>query len=128
MAATNDSRKMLYDVLVTACDRVYYEEADDDAVLPYIVFSFPSETDAYKNRVRKLLSVNVFDVRRSDYNAESEIEDLTDEVDRLLDHNVVYYGDVIGWCRHMNRISVPFPQDSNMMQRELTYELRMYKE
>lgn len=125
---TNDLRQAVYDKLVAVGQDVYYETAPDHAKLPYIVYSFPSELISYQKRIVKLLQIDLYDVEREGYNVKEKIELTADNVDAVIDYVPLAYGSVIGWCRRLNRIGVPFPEGTNLMQRELTYELKTYKE
>ena len=125
---TNDLRQAVYNAISVLGIDVYYENAPDTVQLPYMVYSFPSEYNAYKKRVTKVLQIDLYDVAREGYNVESEIEQTADNINTALDYVPLAYGSVIGWCKRLNRIGVPFPDGSNLMQRELTYELKTYKE
>lgn len=54
-------QKQIYTFLKTKADRVYYENAPDDAIYPYIVYDFPSSLENYSNREDFMLEIDVWD-------------------------------------------------------------------
>ena len=122
----NDCRKIVYDKLIALCPRVYYQQAPQGAVFPYVVFVFPTEGRQYKHQVERMLEVNVYDSSDSGYNVALEIENLTDSIDKVLDYQTGNYGDIRAWFRRIGRTAIPYPSDSNIWRRELLYVYTTY--
>lgn len=54
-------QKQIYDFLKTKSDRVYFEDAPDNATYPYIVYDMPSSFENYSNREDFLLEIDFWD-------------------------------------------------------------------
>ncbi len=81
-----DVRTIVYQQLSTLTDNVYYEVAPDDAILPYIVYSFPSDGRVYKNQSVSDLQIDIYDADRDGYNVSREIYNTLREGVILVDY------------------------------------------
>jgi hypothetical protein len=124
----NDLRKIVYDKLATVLANVYFDRAKQGTTFPYAVFSFPAEGRHYKEQVARELEVSLYDVAKSGYNVASAIEDMADEIVRVLDYSTGSHGDTSVWFRIDNRIETPFPDGVDMWGRTLQFTARTYKE
>jgi hypothetical protein len=124
-----DLRVVVTDVLSTVCANVFYQQAPDHAVIPYIVYGFPSEGRSYKEKVALYLQVDLFDAERDDdsYFVGVEIDRLADRVDELFDYGSFHQGETSFWMKRTGRVSVPFPDGVHIWSRQLTYEVRTYR-
>ena len=77
---TNDLKKLIQEKLKTITTNVYYEQANDNALYPHIVFSFKEVNLGDLSRQDYTLYVDVWDKSRSTYN----VEELADKVEDLL--------------------------------------------
>lgn len=77
---TNDLKKLIQEKLKTITTNVYYEQANDNALYPHIVFSFKEVNLGDLSRQDYMLYVDVWDKARSTYN----VEELADKVEDLL--------------------------------------------
>jgi len=122
-----DVRKIVYQQLITLSLPVHYEIAPDDAILPYIVYSFPTDGRKYKNQTVSDLQVDIYDAERNDYNVAREIDSLINEVEGLLDYKSFFQGGSSFWFKRTTRQAIPFPEDSNIWARQLVFETRIYR-
>ena len=77
---TNDLKKLIQEKLKTITTNVFYEQANDNALYPHIVFSFKEVNLGDLSRQDYMLYVDVWDKARSTYN----VEELADKVEDLL--------------------------------------------
>lgn len=122
-----DVRTIVYQQLSTLTDNVYYEVAPDDAILPYIVYSFPSDGRVYKNQSVSDLQIDIYDADRDGYNVSREIDNTLREVVILFDYKSFSQGESSFWMKQTSRQAIPFPEDSNMWARQLIFETRIYR-
>lgn len=122
-----DVRKVVYQQLIKVCPNVYYEDVPHDAVLPYIVYSFPSNGRLYRNQSVSDLQVEIYDVDRDGYNVSVEIDRTVSDVERLFDYQSFSQGETSFWFRLTGRTALPFPDDVNIWSRRLVFETRIYK-
>ena len=91
-----------------------------DAVLPYIVYSFPSNGRLYRNQSVSDLQVEIYDVDRDGYNVSVEIDRTVSEVEQLFDYQSFSQGETSFWFRLTGRTALPFPDDVNIWSRRLS--------
>lgn len=123
----NDVRKVLYQLLKTLGIDVYYEIAPDDAILPYIVYSSPTDGRVYKNQVVSDVQIDIYDAERDGYNVAVEIDNYLKEVESLLDYKSFAEGNSSFWFKRTSRQAIPFSEDSNIWARQLVFETRIYR-
>lgn len=129
----NNLRKIVYDILLrvpSLQSNVYFMEAPQDANLPYVVFTFPTQGRSHREQQEMAVQVDIYDCERGGYNVANQIEDLTDNINLELDYTTGrmdnQYGSKAYWFRNTSRISVPYPQESNIWHRELRYTVKTY--
>lgn len=130
----NNLRKIVYEKLLKVSGlgtNIYYMKAPQDATLPYAVFYFPSEGRTHKEQAEEVLEINIYDCEKGNYNVANQIEQLTDNIDFEFDYSTEstdnYSNNYSYWFRKTGRISVPYPQESNIWHRELRYNMKSYK-
>ena len=77
---TNELKKFLQTKLKTIANKVYYEQADDDALYPHIVFNFRTIDLGDLSRQDYILEIDLWD-KGLDTNA---IDKMADDVENLL--------------------------------------------
>jgi hypothetical protein len=122
-----DIRKVVYEQLATICDNVYYEDVPHASLLPYIVFSFPSNGRMYRNQVVSDMQVDIYDVDRDGYNVSVGIDRTVMEVERLFDYRSFSEGETSFWFKIRTRTAIPFPNDVNIWARQLVFETKIYR-
>jgi len=80
MSRSNDLRKLVQSQLKTVCDKVYYRQADSDAMYPHIVFKMRSINTGDLSRSDYILQIDVWDKSSSNL----RVIDLADEVEDAL--------------------------------------------
>jgi hypothetical protein len=118
-------RDIVYNALSAVCDRVYYQEAPQGAIYPYVVYSFPSEEWQLKDQERYILEVLVYDIDKNGYNVANEIESLTRKLDDVLNYKSLESADNKAWFYRVSRLALPYVE--NIWRRELRYRMRNYR-
>jgi len=77
---TNELKKLLQTKLKTITNDVYYEQADDDALYPHIVFSFRTIDLGDLSRQDYILEIDLWDKGTST----TAIDKMADDVENLL--------------------------------------------
>lgn len=122
-----DIGEVVYNSIKEHCDRVYYQEPPEDAIIPYVVYQFPNEGRAYKDQVELYLEINIFDAERDDYNVSFEIDSLADNINLSLDHKSFLNGSTSFWMKRTSMIRVPFPEDVHIWSRQLEFQIKTYR-
>jgi hypothetical protein len=121
-------RKIVFSKVSPLCSNLFYEEAPQDTAYPYVVFSFPSNGRAYKGQVQRELELAIYDAPKSGYNVATAIDNLADEITRVLDYTTGAQGDLSAWFKFEQRTEIPFPDGTTMWGRILRFTAHTYKE
>jgi hypothetical protein len=113
-------RKAIQAILATV-GTVYYQQAHDNAVYPYLVYDFPNSTDD------GTLERFVMDLDGWDDKADTTaLETLMDEADTLLHRANLYTEDkVCASIYRENRLSLT-DEDRRIRRRKIIYQVRTY--
>lgn len=124
----NNLKKIVYEKLVTVLPNVYFDRALQGTTFPYVVFSFPNEGRHYKDQVVREVEVSLYDTSKTGYNVSQAIDDMADEIIRVLDYKTGSQGVISVWFKIENRIETPFPDGVDVWGRTLQFTARTYKE
>ena len=101
-------------------NRVYHEEAQQGAELPYVVYNFPNSTEYY-DRIDFILEVDIWGT--ASYTL--DIEELTGIIDSHL-HRMHYVDGTLQVSMYrLNRLAIPDP-DISIRRRQLRYQVHTY--
>jgi hypothetical protein len=104
--------------------KVYPERASSEAQFPYVVFNFPTTSDAIV-RDDIILEVDIWDSKRSGYDVLSAIEQLTTQVDNTLKNLKELDNDTFYKFERVTRLNLKDP-DTNIFRRQLRYLVKKY--
>lgn len=98
--------------------RVYYEDAPDDALFPYIVYSFGA---SYSNRYNEIvpLDIDVWDNNSSSANVDEIVADLKRNLEGLR-----YIDDEIQFVLYYDRMLDTDSEDKTLKRKTVSFELR----
>ncbi len=116
----NSLLKIVKNHLKTKHDRVYHEEAPNNAKYPYIVFEI---TQGLKNSMRDdlILMVDIWDRNKDTM----PIEDLTDTIDKLFHEANLPSENVLPTFYRETRLKVDDP-DKTLKRRQLRFAIHTY--
>lgn len=77
---TNDLKKLIQTKLKTLTTNVYFEQAQDNAIYPHVVFTFRTIDLGDLSRQDYILDVDVWDKGTTTFN----VDDLSDKIEDLL--------------------------------------------
>lgn len=118
---TNDLNKLIQTKLKTLVSNVYYEQANDDALYPHIVFSFRDINLGDLSRQDYILEVDVWDKGRSPY----RVEELCDNVEDLLHCENLPQDRILPTFYKIDRKSIIDP-DKNIKHRQIRFQIQNY--
>lgn len=117
-------RKALQSLLLSIHDEVYYEEAPDNAVYPYIVYNLADSND--EDSVEQImLEVDAWDTPIN--NNTIPLETLVGNVDNLLNRKIISVKGVFFSIYRENRRNVP-DSDKRIRRRQYEYQIRVMGE
>lgn len=115
-------KEAIKSILVTLHARVFYNDAPQDAVFPYVVFNLPNSVDSgtLENFV---LDIDVWD----DNSDTTDLETLIDNIDTALHKKSVVIDDKLGFIIYReNRMNLT-DEDVRVKRRKYIYQLRSYE-
>lgn len=118
---TNELNKLIKTKLKTLTTNVYYEQANDDALYPHIVFSFREINLGDLSRQDYILEVDVWDKSRSPYN----VEQLADNVEDLLHCKNLPQTNILPTFYKIDRKSIIDP-DKDIKHRQIRFQIQNY--
>lgn len=122
MAKVIDIRRELQRLIKTVHARVYYENATDTTVFPYVVFNLPNSIDS-GDLENFVLDVDFWD---DDQNT-TTLETLCDNVDAILHKKNVVISDSVGFVIYRdNRLNNVTDDDERIRRRKYIYQCRSY--
>ena len=118
---TNDLNKLIQTKLKTLTTNVYYEQANDNAMYPHIVFSYREVNLGDLSRQDYILEVDVWDKARSPYN----VEELSDKVEDLLHCQNLPQDKILPTFYKIDRKAIIDP-DKNIKHRQIRFQIQNY--
>lgn len=118
---TNNLNKLIQTKLKTLTTNVYYEQANDNAMYPHIVFSYREVNLGDLSRQDYILEVDVWDKARSPYN----VEELSDKVEDLLHCQNLPQDKILPTFYKIDRKSIIDP-DKNIKHRQIRFQIQNY--
>ena len=115
----NKLLKLIRESLRTQHDRVYHENAPEDAKYPYIVFNIFDGIKTHRDDL--ILTIDIWD--RND--SSMEIEDLTDKIDDFLHEKNLPNEFVLPTFYREQRLKVEDP-DKKLKRRQLRFSIQTY--
>lgn len=113
-------RKALLALLETIHPRVYFEDAEDDAVMPYVVFDYPNSL-TQEEQERFMMDIDVWD----DNADTTELETLAESIWNKLHKHHHIDNDIQFSINRQNRGTLR-DDDPRIRRRKQTYEIRYY--
>ena len=118
---TNDLKKLIQTKLKTLTSNVYYEEANDNAMFPHIVFSFHEIDLGDISRQDYILEVDIWDKSKSTYN----VEELSDKVEDLLHCENLPQDHILPTFYKIDRKPILDP-NKNIKHRQVRFQIQNY--
>ena len=118
---TYELRKALRATMLTVVDRVYYDQAPDNATFPYVVFDLLELTHE-DGRTLMEMEVNILDYGTSTTTA----EDIADELQSML-HKADYINAYIQYSIYRGLRQKVEEEDKQLIRRRLTFEIHMHE-
>lgn len=122
-------QKQIYAFLKTKCDRVFYEDAPDDAIYPYVVYDFPSSLENYSNREDFMLDVDIWDNATNTKPIETLVGDINGDGDidipTGLHRKLIYINGVSAKIYKEGRFNIR-DEDKRIKHRQLKYRIQTY--
>jgi hypothetical protein len=114
-------RKYLLILLKSIHPRVYFEQAPDNAVYPYIVYNLPNSFE------EGIMEQFVLDIDAWDNSKDTtSLETLIDSVDQSLHRKVAVVNDTMAFIFYReNRLSLT-DDDPRIRRRKYVYQIRTY--
>lgn len=119
---TNSLRKTVISRLRTVSQKVYFEQAPDDAGFPHVVVSFGSIVNDDFNRSDIIISMDVWDRDSEAYN----IEELCDSIEALFNNANVPNAQILPTFFLVNRLSLT-DEDKGLKHRVIKVVAENYK-
>lgn len=117
-------RKALFSLLSSIHSEVYYEEAPDDAVYPYVVYNLVDSSDE-SSMEQVMLEVDAWATPIN--NNTIPLEELIGTIDKYLDKKVININGVFFSIYKENRRNVP-DSDKRIRRRQYEYQIRVMGE
>lgn len=118
---TNELKKFLQTKLKTIANKVYYEQADDDALYPHIVFNFRTIDLGDLSRQDYILEIDLWD-KGLDTNA---IDKMADDVENLLQGQNLPQTGILPTFYLYDRKSILDP-DKDIKHRLIRFQIQNY--
>lgn len=114
-------RKAINTALKTVHPRIYYQDAPDDAVFPYLVYDLPNSVDD------GYLEQFVLDVDGWDNSTDTtNLETIMDNVNKSLD-GMTRTADSLSMSFYLDNRLTLLDDDSRIRRRKYTYQVRTYQ-
>lgn len=107
------------------CPRTYNNNANEDAIFPYVVFNLPTTTVPESDSELVVLEINIWDYSRDSYDATINAEILTDRIEDFLKFNRELGDDHLMIFTKINRLTLNDP-DPNIRRKQLRYTIKYY--
>lgn len=105
--------------------RVFNDNANTNAIFPYVVFSINTSSIIEKNREDIIVEIDIWDYQKDNYDATVNTELLTDRIDKFL-RNVRHNGEKSVFIfEKIGRLNLP-DEDGNVKRRQLRYVVKYY--
>lgn len=114
-------RKVIESKLQAITTKTYYQDADDDATYPYLVYDFPNSNDD-GTLERFDMDVDAWD----DSTNTTALETLIDSADKALHRLTVVVGGLSMTIYRENRLSLE-DDDPRLKRRKYIYQVRTYE-
>lgn len=117
----NDLLELIFRELKKVHERVYYEDAEDEAIFPYVVFYISTGTNT-EQRHDDILVVEVWDENPDTTN----LEDITDKIEKHFDYECFNTEKVSTMAYKESRSKSEKEKKEDLSCRELRFELQTY--
>lgn len=120
--------KVLYTKLATLTTRVYSADTvpQTDVTFPYISFKAPTTNDI-ERMTQVIIEIDIWDKKKSGYDAQTAIEALTDTIEKGLEKYAFKNINIAGRFEKVTRLSFgKDPDDENLLRRQLRIEARTF--
>lgn len=121
VSKTIELRKVIISLLNQTNKEVYYENASDTALLPYIVYELENVNFGNTGRDDIILTIDIWDKNLDSTN----IEILADQVEKLFDGTNNPTSTVLPTFYAVGRYSRP-DEDKTIRRRELRFQIQNY--
>lgn len=121
VSKTYELRKVITNLLQKTGKQVYYDEADNNATYPYIVYTLESVNFGNTYRDDILLTVDVWDRNRNSI----PVENLTDEIEKHLNFKNIPNEKVLPTIFLEHRSSIQDP-DKMIRRRQIKATIQNY--
>lgn len=118
---TNDLKKLIQTKLKTLATNVYFEEADDNALYPHIVFAFRTIDLGDLARQDYILEVDIWDKGTST----TQVDELSDRVEDLLQAKNLPQTNILPTFYKIDRKSVK-DEDKSIKHRLVRFQIQNY--
>ena len=118
---TNDLKKLIQTKLKTLATNVYFEEADDNALYPHIVFTFRTIDLGDLVRQDYILEVDVWDKGTST----TQVDELSDKVEDLLQAKNLPQTNILPTFYKIDRKSIK-DEDKSIKHRLIKFQIQNY--
>lgn len=122
MSKTNSLRMLIQSKLKTVCSDVYFENADEKALYPHVVYSWGTTLNDDLHRDDVSVIIDVWD--RS--TKASVIENLCDDIEVLFDNSNLPQNDILPTFFLDSRLPVP-DEDKRIKHRQLKIIVQNYE-
>lgn len=105
--------------------RVFNGNANEGAIFPYIVFYIPTITEVDESQQEVILEIDIWDISRDGYDATSNVEILTNRIEKIFKENRHIDQNQLLVFTKINRLSLR-DTDTNVKRRQLRYAIKYY--
>ena len=121
MSKTTSARAVIKTAMANIAWPVYYQQADEKAALPYVVYSVDTINNAdFVDRCE--LEFNVVGYGRDT----SPVEDMTDTIYNIFDHQT-FFTDEVSFTTYFERKNNVEEPDRKIIRRRMTFFFDLYE-
>lgn len=122
MSKTNELRKLIVESLKPICDKVFYENADDENMYPHVVYSFNPVDLGDLFRDDLILNIDVWDKAES----ASRVEDICDSIESIFNAENLPQEKILPTFFRISRTPVK-DEDKTIRHRLLRFQIQNYE-
>lgn len=117
-------RKTLQSYLLTIHPRVYFQDAPENAVFPYIVVDFPTTLDDGEEFQNVVVDIDIWDSNNT--NDTTTLETLAETIDSILNKTTISNSDLSVTFYLDNKLSI-IDDDKRIKRRKYIYQARLWE-